>query len=242
MEGWVAVRHAYRYVVNLDADFSHHPRYLPQLLARMEPGDGPAADVAIGSRYVPGGGIEGWPLRRHLMSRCVNTYARWLLGLRGIAAGPIAAIARRLGRAGLQRRLLPGLLLSRRDSLASETAGGPFRRGAHRVCRSTLKRSKINSREALAALWIIFKLGLENLRRRLRRHFVPEGPNPAMDPSRGSACPGSGVVSSGRPVADNTAFAYGHPTGAPSSFASVTARRTRWGCTRPASRSVRPSG
>ena len=36
----------------------------------------------IGSRYIPGGGVEGWPWRRHLMSRAVNLYARWLLGLK----------------------------------------------------------------------------------------------------------------------------------------------------------------
>ena len=77
-----AIEHGYRYVLNMDADFSHHPRYLPGLLAGMEPPDGPPVDVMIGSRYVPGGGVEGWPLRRHLMSRGVNLYARWLLGLK----------------------------------------------------------------------------------------------------------------------------------------------------------------
>ena len=47
----------------------------------MDPPGGPPVDVMIGSRYIPGGGMEGWPLRRHLMSRGVNCYARWLLGL-----------------------------------------------------------------------------------------------------------------------------------------------------------------
>ena len=77
-----AIEHGYRYVLNMDADFSHQPRYLPDLLAGMEPPGGPPVDVMIGSRYVPGGGVEGWPLQRHLMSRGVNLYARWLLGLR----------------------------------------------------------------------------------------------------------------------------------------------------------------
>ena len=66
----------------MDADFSHQPKYLPALLAGMEPADGPPVDVMIGSRYIPGGGVEGWPLKRQLMSRAVNLYARWLLGLR----------------------------------------------------------------------------------------------------------------------------------------------------------------
>ena len=77
-----AVEHGYERIINLDADFSHHPRYLPDLLAGMAQGDGPGADVMIGSRYVPGGGVEGWPWKRHFMSRSVNLYARVLLGLK----------------------------------------------------------------------------------------------------------------------------------------------------------------
>ena len=77
-----AIEHGYRYVLNMDADFSHQPKYLPALLAGMDPPGGPPVDVMIGSRYVPGGGVEGWPLKRQLMSRAVNLYARSLLGLR----------------------------------------------------------------------------------------------------------------------------------------------------------------
>jgi dolichol-phosphate mannosyltransferase len=77
-----AVQHGYRYLVNLDADFSHHPRYLPQMLQRMAPDDEPPRDVVVASRYVSGGGIEGWPLHRRWMSRTVNAYSRWLLGIR----------------------------------------------------------------------------------------------------------------------------------------------------------------
>ena len=72
-----AVEQNYDFVCNLDADFSHNPRYLPDLLAAME-----TADVAIGSRYVSGGGIVGWSLKRHFMSRGINWYARLVLGLR----------------------------------------------------------------------------------------------------------------------------------------------------------------
>ena len=54
-----AIEHGYRFVLNMDADFSHHPRYLPDFLAGMDPPGDPPVDVLIGSRYVPGGGIEG---------------------------------------------------------------------------------------------------------------------------------------------------------------------------------------
>src|SRR5262245_39959307 len=48
-----AIEHGYDLVLNMDADFSHHPRYIPALLGAME-----RADVAIGSRYCPGGGVK----------------------------------------------------------------------------------------------------------------------------------------------------------------------------------------
>lgn len=92
-----ALEHGYRFVLNMDADFSHHPRYLAAILAGMDREDGtPRVDVMIGSRYVRGGAIEGWPMRRHLMSRGVNAYARVLLGLPAKdCSGAFAATARR---------------------------------------------------------------------------------------------------------------------------------------------------
>ena len=63
--------------VQLDVDFSHDPKVIPQLLARLDDGAG----VAIGSRYVEGGSTPNWPLHRQLLSRWGNAYATWLLGL-----------------------------------------------------------------------------------------------------------------------------------------------------------------
>jgi dolichol-phosphate mannosyltransferase len=82
-----AMRHAvekkYDYYINLDADFSHPPRFIPALLDGMTAyGTKPGVDVMIGSRYIPGGGVEGdFGFRRKFMSTGVNTYARLLLGL-----------------------------------------------------------------------------------------------------------------------------------------------------------------
>ncbi len=73
-----AVEGRYDYYVNLDADFSHPPRFIPALLSGMD-----RVDVMIGSRYIPGGGVEGqFDLRRKFMSTGINAYARLLLGLR----------------------------------------------------------------------------------------------------------------------------------------------------------------
>jgi hypothetical protein len=62
----------------MDADFSHHPRYLPEMVALAQR-DG--CDVVVGSRYVAGGGTRNWSLARVLLSRGANLTARALLGL-----------------------------------------------------------------------------------------------------------------------------------------------------------------
>jgi dolichol-phosphate mannosyltransferase len=64
----------YQLLITMDADFSHHPRYLPDLVGGMD-----RADVMIGSRYVPGGGVENWPRSRQFMSRAANGLVRLLL-------------------------------------------------------------------------------------------------------------------------------------------------------------------
>jgi dolichol-phosphate mannosyltransferase len=63
-------------VIEMDADFSHDPRYLGDLLAAAE-----QADMVLGSRYVAGGGVENWGLLRRLISRGGGTYARLILGV-----------------------------------------------------------------------------------------------------------------------------------------------------------------
>jgi dolichol-phosphate mannosyltransferase len=66
----------YDVLVEMDADGSHRPEQLPALLAALD-----EADVAIGSRWVPGGVVEGWPLSRRLISRAGSLYARLALGI-----------------------------------------------------------------------------------------------------------------------------------------------------------------
>jgi dolichol-phosphate mannosyltransferase len=68
----------FTHVFEMDADFSHDPRYLEPMLRACTEG---RADIAIGSRYVPGGGTRGWPWHRKLLSRGGGVYARTLLHL-----------------------------------------------------------------------------------------------------------------------------------------------------------------
>jgi dolichol-phosphate mannosyltransferase len=65
------------YFFGMDADFSHDPKYLPQMLATAQQG----ADVVIGSRYIEGGGTQNWGLWRQCVSRGGSLYARSILGV-----------------------------------------------------------------------------------------------------------------------------------------------------------------
>lgn len=67
----------YEVMVQMDADFSHDPATLPELLRQVDAG----ADVVIGSRYVAGGSITDWPTIRRLLSRMGNLYASTVLAL-----------------------------------------------------------------------------------------------------------------------------------------------------------------
>ncbi|KAI8467933.1 MAG: glycosyl transferase [Monoraphidium minutum] len=66
------------WVILMDADLSHHPRYIPALVAAAAAS---GADVVAASRYLPGGGVAGWGAGRKLTSRGANVLARVLLGL-----------------------------------------------------------------------------------------------------------------------------------------------------------------
>ena len=73
-----ALREGYDVVFEMDTDLSHDPRYVPDFLRALEAG----ADVVIGSRNVAGGGVEGWGVGRHVLSKGGSLYSRTILGLR----------------------------------------------------------------------------------------------------------------------------------------------------------------
>lgn len=72
-----ALAEGYTYIIEMDADFSHDPRYLPGLLDAAEAG----ADLVLGSRYVTGGGTVNWGIGRQVISRGGSLYARSILGV-----------------------------------------------------------------------------------------------------------------------------------------------------------------
>lgn len=160
-----AIENGYTYALNMDADFSHPPRYLPAMIAGMDPPGREPIDVMIGSRYVPGGGIEGWPLKRHLMSRGVNLYARWLLWL----APKDCSGGYRCYRTATLRGIDFDRIRSRGYSFQEEIlwllrrAGARFGETPIVFADREKGSSKINSKEAVAALRIILGLGMQNL-------------------------------------------------------------------------------
>jgi len=64
-------------ILEMDADFSHDPKFLPKLLAAVDGG----ADLVLGSRYKSGVNVINWPMSRLLLSYCANIYVRWVTGL-----------------------------------------------------------------------------------------------------------------------------------------------------------------
>ena len=162
-----AIEHTFDLLINLDADFSHSPAYVPDLLARMSDND-----VAIASRYVAGGGVAGWTRSRKLMSQLINVWARLLLGL---------TTADNSG----SYRCYRVSKLAEIDWNLTIAAGYAFQEEVLYRCRMVGCRmaevpiifkdrrygvTKINMKECLTAVWVIFRLGFHRLlRRRVRR-------------------------------------------------------------------------
>ena len=71
-----ALERDYAFIFEMDADFSHDPKYLPDFLAAIED-----ADLVIGSRYKTGVNVINWPMSRLLLSYGANRYAHWITGL-----------------------------------------------------------------------------------------------------------------------------------------------------------------
>ncbi len=154
-----AMEHGYDLLQNMDADFSHPPRFLPGFLAGMAD-----HDVMIGSRYCKGGGTENWPVVRRVISRTVNTMVRFLFRM------PVkdASGAYRCYRVSLLRRAELEKARSRGYSFQQEVlfrchkAGG--RLGEYPILFENRRAgaSKVNSREALRSITMILYIGLRN--------------------------------------------------------------------------------
>ena len=155
-----AMDHDYSLLINMDADFSHHPRFIASMLERID--QHPELDVVIGSRYVTGGAIEGWPRYRRWMSRAVNTYARLVLRLRpNDCSGSF-----RCYRVSKLREVQFGDVQSRGYSFFEEILWHLQKAGAHmQECPITFVdrvkgQTKINIREAIGTLTTVLRVAV----------------------------------------------------------------------------------
>ncbi|HZY88612.1 MAG TPA: polyprenol monophosphomannose synthase [Gemmataceae bacterium] len=152
-----AMDHGYDYCINMDADFSHHPRYLPSLVAGMD-----RHDVMIGSRYVPGGGTENWPLGRRLISRSVNALVRLLMRLppRDCSGAYRCYRVAKLREARLDRTVSRGYSFQQEVLYRCRKAG--CRLGEVPIIFENRRAgaSKVNLREAVRSLSVLMFLGV----------------------------------------------------------------------------------
>ena len=162
-----AIEHNYELLVNMDADFSHGPKYVPQLIAAAA-----EHDVVIASRYMPGGGVAGWTFRRKLMSQTINFWARFWLGLKTADnSGSFRCFrVERLADVDWDLTVAKGYAFQEEILYRCHRVG----------CRMTelpfifedrrFGVTKINLKECVVAVWVIFLLGLQRLLRfRVRR-------------------------------------------------------------------------
>jgi glycosyltransferase involved in cell wall biosynthesis len=152
------------YILTMDADFSHHPRYIPDLLAALE-----RFDLVIGSRYVPGGGTEYCSAPRKALSRGANLFARTVLSLR---AGDATAGFRGYRRAVLESIALDEIVSNGYSFLIEmlyrcQRVG--WRVGEVPIVFENRQRgaSKISKTEILRAMQTVVRLGGERFGDRL---------------------------------------------------------------------------
>lgn len=155
-----ALENDYELFVNMDADFSHHPRYLPALLAGMD-----RHDVMIGSRYVPGGGVENWPLSRRLLSWSVNLLVRLLFRIpaRDTSGAYRCYSVNLLRRADLNHLLSRGYSFQQEVLYCCRKAGARIGETPIIFENRRAGASKVNPREAARSIAVLVFIGVRAL-------------------------------------------------------------------------------
>lgn len=152
------------WIVQMDADGSHAPEELPRLLAAAAD-----ADVVLGSRYVPGGGTEGWAWHRRLLSRAGNVYSRGALRLRlhDVTGGYRCFRRAALADLGMARVASEGYCFQVDVAFRVERAGLRVREVPITFVERERGESKMSGAVVREALWRITSWALRD---RARRH------------------------------------------------------------------------
>lgn len=158
-----AIQHQFEYVLTLDGDWSHHPEEATTVFQKLVADD--SHTISIGSRYVPGGKIEGWPAKRHFMSRCINGYTRWMIGLQTRDCSGAFRCYRTEFLRQVDFEQIEGMgyayleeILWWAKCLDANIVETPIT-----FTNRVEGQSKINNKEAIRAVWIIFKIGMKRL-------------------------------------------------------------------------------
>ena len=156
-----AVDRGASHLVTLDADWSHPPDQLPALLQAAT-----RADVVIGSRYVAGGKIEGWPLSRRIMSRMVNSLSRGIVDLPiGDFSGNYRVYnTQLLARLPWNEIKSPGYAFIEEVLWHLKRAGATFAEVPITFTNRTRGKSKISWRESVGAARMLVSLASRRLR------------------------------------------------------------------------------
>ncbi|WP_101786772.1 polyprenol monophosphomannose synthase [Nonomuraea indica] len=156
----------YDVLVEMDADGSHQPEQLPELLRAVAGG----ADLAIGSRYVPGGKVVNWPASRQLLSRGANVYTRIMLGLgvRDATAGFRAYRAETLDKLDLSDVESEGYCFQVDLTLRTARQGLRVVEVPITFVERAVGTSKMSRRIMVEAFWRIAVWGFAGLPARLR--------------------------------------------------------------------------
>jgi dolichol-phosphate mannosyltransferase len=149
----VGLSRGYDVMIEMDADLSHDPAVLPDLVAAVEAG----ADLAIGSRYVPGGSIPDWKWLRRAISRGGGLYARAMLGLsvHDATAGFRAYHSDNLSRIDLDRVRADGYGFQVEMTYLTERNGGRIVEVPITFRDRSLGRSKMSGRIVVEAFLLV---------------------------------------------------------------------------------------
>jgi dolichol-phosphate mannosyltransferase len=154
-------------VVQMDADFSHDPAVLPSLITPVVDG---TADLVIGSRYVPGGGVVDWGVGRRVVSRGGSLFARTVLGLtpHDLTGGFKAWRASTLATVPFDGVHAGGYVFQIEMTFRADRAGARIREIPITFRDRRVGQSKMSRRIVIEALVVVLQLRLEDLRSRWR--------------------------------------------------------------------------
>jgi dolichol-phosphate mannosyltransferase len=155
-------------VVQMDADFSHDPGSLPDVIGPVTAG---AADLVIGSRYAPGGGVVDWGLGRRIVSRGGSLFARTVLALgpHDLTGGFKAWRAATLAAVPFDGVHAGGYVFQIEMTFRASRAGARIREVPITFRDRRIGQSKMSRRIIIEALVVVVTLRFEELRGRLRR-------------------------------------------------------------------------